>query len=212
MRPLPVETDVVVDLEIVTLAGHGEVVVAVGPDLGRTSGLLGDQGRHHGEEIALGLLAAEGAAHTPHLDGDGIGRHPQRPRPPWSGSRWGAAWRTAPGPRRPRRAGPWRSDFPDRSVPARRRPCGPAAGAVRPSGAAAASPRARVMGSVTISPPARASAKLSTARQRLVIDLRQPRRAPRLIARARRHGGRSAARHTPPSPRPGSARHGGGSG
>ena len=40
---LAVEADLVVDDEIVALAGDDHVVVAVGPDLGGAAGLLGDQ-------------------------------------------------------------------------------------------------------------------------------------------------------------------------
>src|SRR3546814_8599573 len=62
--PRVVKADVVVDEKLVTLAGDDEVVVAVGADLGGAASLLGDQGGNHGKEVALGLLAAEGAARS----------------------------------------------------------------------------------------------------------------------------------------------------
>src|SRR3546814_16101225 len=75
---LVVKADVVVDEKIVTLAGDDEVVVAVGADLGGAASLLGDQGGNHGKEVALGLLAAEGAAHSAHLGRHRIGRSEER--------------------------------------------------------------------------------------------------------------------------------------
>ncbi len=68
-----VEADAVIDLEVVALAGDDHVVVAVGAQLGGAAGLLGDQGRRGGEQVRLGFLAAEGSAHAPDFDGDGVG-------------------------------------------------------------------------------------------------------------------------------------------
>jgi hypothetical protein len=68
--PLVVEPDVVVDLEVMPLAGHDHVLVAIGPSLGGATGLHRDQRGGGGEQRGLGLLAAEPAAHPAHLDGD----------------------------------------------------------------------------------------------------------------------------------------------
>ena len=67
---LAVEADIVIGGEIVALAGHHHVVVAVGADLGRAAGLGGDQRAGGGISGGLGLLAAERAAHPADLDGD----------------------------------------------------------------------------------------------------------------------------------------------
>jgi hypothetical protein len=67
---LAVEADIVIGGEIVALAGHDHIVVAVGADLGRPAGLGGDQSAGGGISGGLGLLAAERAAHPAHLDGD----------------------------------------------------------------------------------------------------------------------------------------------
>ncbi len=67
---LAVEADVIVRGEIVALAGHDHVVVAVGAELGGAAGLRGDQRAGGGEGGGLGLLAAERAAHPADLDGD----------------------------------------------------------------------------------------------------------------------------------------------
>ena len=68
-----VEADDVIDLEVVALAGDDHVVVAVGAQLGGAAGLLRDEGRRGGEQVRLGFLAAEGSAHAPDFDGDGVG-------------------------------------------------------------------------------------------------------------------------------------------
>ena len=80
MRPVVVEADLVVGDEVVALAGDHHVVVAVGADLGRPAGLLGDQRGDAGEQVALGLLAAEAAAHAPALDRHGVVGHAQHDR------------------------------------------------------------------------------------------------------------------------------------
>jgi hypothetical protein len=67
---LAVEADIIVRREIVALAGHDHVVVAVGADLGRAAGLGDDQSAGGGVGGGLGLLAAEAAAHPPDLDRD----------------------------------------------------------------------------------------------------------------------------------------------
>ena len=77
---LVVEADLVIDDEVVPLAGDDHVVVAVGPELHRPLQLAGGERRDAGEEIGLGLLAAEPAAHAPHLDGDGMGGDAQHLR------------------------------------------------------------------------------------------------------------------------------------
>ena len=68
-----VEADDVIDFEVVALAGDDHVVVAVGAQLGGAAGLLRDEGRRGGEQVRLGFLAAEGSAHAPDFDGDGVG-------------------------------------------------------------------------------------------------------------------------------------------
>ena len=70
-----VEADLVVDHEIVPLAGRGHVVVAVGTDLDRAVELLGGDGRERGELVALRFLAAEAAAHAADLDRHRVARH-----------------------------------------------------------------------------------------------------------------------------------------
>jgi hypothetical protein len=75
--PLVVEPDIVVDTEIMALAGHQHVVVAVKPQLGRTAGGVGRQRRDDRDMRGLALLAAEGPAHPAHLDRHGIVGKPQ---------------------------------------------------------------------------------------------------------------------------------------
>ena len=75
-----VEADLVVDEEIVPLAGDRHVVVAVGAAFHGAAELLRRQRRDAGEGIALRLLAAEGAAHAPHLDRHGVRRHAEHMR------------------------------------------------------------------------------------------------------------------------------------
>ena len=70
-----VEADVVVDAEIVTLAGHDHVVVAVEPELGRTSGPACDEGGDGRHEGGLAFLAAEPSAHAADLDRNRMVRH-----------------------------------------------------------------------------------------------------------------------------------------
>ncbi len=65
---LAVEADIVGGGEIVALAGHRHVVVAVESHLGGAAGLRRDQGAGAGRGGGLRLLAAERAAHAPHLD------------------------------------------------------------------------------------------------------------------------------------------------
>ena len=66
--PLAIEADVVIDREIVALAGDRHVLVAIGAILGRAPRLGGDQRAGAGEQRRLALLPAERAAHPPHLD------------------------------------------------------------------------------------------------------------------------------------------------
>ena len=65
---LAVEADIVIGSEIVALAGHDHIVVAVGADFGGAAGLGGDQRAGGGISGGLSLLAAERAAHPPDLD------------------------------------------------------------------------------------------------------------------------------------------------
>ena len=75
--PLVVEAGAVVDAEIVPLAGKHEIVVAVIDRLRRHPGRPGRQRRDDGRKVALALLAAEGPAHAPCLDGDLVASHPK---------------------------------------------------------------------------------------------------------------------------------------
>ncbi len=75
---LVVEADLVVDDEIVPLAGGDHVVVTVGPDLDGAAMLLRGDRRKRCELVALRFLAAEAAAHAADLDGHGIRRHAKR--------------------------------------------------------------------------------------------------------------------------------------
>lgn len=69
--PLIVEADVVGGLEVMPLAGHDHVLVAIRTALGRAAGLHRDQGGGGGEQRGLRLLAAEAFAHAADLHGDG---------------------------------------------------------------------------------------------------------------------------------------------
>ena len=77
---VPVEADLVVDDEIMPLAGRDHVVVAVGPDLDGAAMLLRCDRGQCGELVALRLLAAEAAAHAADLDRDGIRGNAKRMR------------------------------------------------------------------------------------------------------------------------------------
>ena len=70
-----VEADLVVVEEVVALAGRDHVVVAVGAELHRPVPLLGGDRGDRGEEVRLGLLAAEAAAHAPDDDRHRVRRH-----------------------------------------------------------------------------------------------------------------------------------------
>ena len=72
---LVVEADLVVDVEVMTLAGRSHVVVPVGTDLDGATVFLGGQRRHGCKHVCLRFLAAEGAAHAAHVDCHGVGRH-----------------------------------------------------------------------------------------------------------------------------------------
>ena len=74
----PVHPGAVADAEVVALAGDHHVVVAVvaHPD-GAAEG-AGDDGAGDGERVALAFLAAEAAAHPPHLDPDRVHRQAGR--------------------------------------------------------------------------------------------------------------------------------------
>jgi hypothetical protein len=70
-HPVVIETDIERSLEVVPLAGHDHVLVAVGPRLDRAPGLHRRQGSGGREQRGLGLLAAEATAHAAHLDHHG---------------------------------------------------------------------------------------------------------------------------------------------
>ena len=65
--PSRIEADRPVDAEIVALAGHHHVVVAVEPELARPAGGVRRERGEHGPLRRLAFLAAEAAAHAPHL-------------------------------------------------------------------------------------------------------------------------------------------------
>ncbi len=67
------KADIVVNDEIMPLAGHGHVVITVQPHLGRTPGPVGHQGGKAGTGVGLRFLAAKATAHAPDLDRDQIG-------------------------------------------------------------------------------------------------------------------------------------------
>ena len=66
--------------EIMPLAGHDHVIVAVEPAFDRPASPPRDQCRDTGKEIALSFLAAKPAAHPPDLDRDRVAGHTQDPR------------------------------------------------------------------------------------------------------------------------------------
>ena len=70
-----VEADLVLVQEVVALAGGDHVVVAVGADLHGAVELLGGDGGDGGEQVRLGFLAAEAAAHAADDDGHGVRRN-----------------------------------------------------------------------------------------------------------------------------------------
>ena len=77
---LAVEADVVADQERMALAGRAHVVVARQPQLHRPPRLPGQHRGDAGDDGRLALLAAEGAAHAPHLDGDRVERQAEQMR------------------------------------------------------------------------------------------------------------------------------------
>ncbi len=68
MRPSAIETDIVVDQEIMALAGHDHVVVAVEAELAGPARLHGGERRNRRPLGGLRLLAAEAAAHAANFD------------------------------------------------------------------------------------------------------------------------------------------------
>ena len=78
--PVVVEADVVADQERMALAGRAHVVVARQPQLHRPPRLPGQHRGDAGDDGRLALLAAEGAAHAPHLDGHGVERQAEQMR------------------------------------------------------------------------------------------------------------------------------------
>ena len=77
---LVVEAHLVVDQEIMPLAGDRHVVIAIGPAFHGAAELLRRERGEAGEEIALGLLAAEGAPHATHLNRHGVGGNAEHMR------------------------------------------------------------------------------------------------------------------------------------
>ena len=75
-----VVADIVVDDEVVALAGDDHVVVAVGTELDRAPEFSRRETGDGGEQRRLGLLAAEAAAHPPAMDPDRMGRQAEDPR------------------------------------------------------------------------------------------------------------------------------------
>ncbi len=75
-----VEADLVVGAEVVALAGHHHVVVAVEPHLARPAGHARGERGDRGPLRGLRLLAAEAAAHAPHLDRHRGDRHVEHVR------------------------------------------------------------------------------------------------------------------------------------
>ena len=75
-----VEADVVADQERMALAGGAHVVVAWQSQLHRPPRLPGEHRGDTGDDGRLALLAAERAAHAPHLDGDRIERQAEQMR------------------------------------------------------------------------------------------------------------------------------------
>ncbi len=70
-----IEADVVLDIEGVTLAGHGHVFHARQAHLGRPAGEVRDHRAQACRARSLGFLAAETAAHAAHVDDDLVHRH-----------------------------------------------------------------------------------------------------------------------------------------
>ena len=78
--PLPVESGLVAEQEVVPLAGDDHVVVAREPQLRRPAGGAREHRGDGGDDGRLALLAAERAAHPPDLDGHRVGRQAKRVR------------------------------------------------------------------------------------------------------------------------------------
>jgi len=73
-------SDVIIDVEIMALAGGDHIVVAIRADLdGTVVALCGNCG-DRGKLVALGFLAAEAAAHAPREDRDRVGHGAERMR------------------------------------------------------------------------------------------------------------------------------------
>ena len=75
-----VEADGIVDPEVMPLAGHDHVVVAVETHLARTAGDVGAECSVGGPLCRLAFLAAEAAAHAPGFDGHGALRQVEHVR------------------------------------------------------------------------------------------------------------------------------------
>ncbi|MNT05290.1 hypothetical protein D3C72_1399050 [compost metagenome] len=70
-----IEAQLVIDAEIMALAGRRHVLVAIGANFNGSVQPLGGNGAEGGKLVALRFLAAEAAAHAAHLHRDGVGRH-----------------------------------------------------------------------------------------------------------------------------------------
>ena len=139
-----VEADIVVDAEIVPLAGQDHVVVAVEPQLHRPPGLLRQQRRDDGDQRGLRFLAAERRRPCAASRRSRHGRTVSARARPDAAPRSDAGWSCGPACRRPRRARPWRPGLRGRNAPGRRHRCGPAAGAARAPAPPSASPRCMI--------------------------------------------------------------------
>ena len=77
---LIIEAHFVIDEEIMPLAGDRHVVIAIGAAFHGAAELLGRERGEASEEVALRLLAAEGASHAANLHGHGVGRNAEHMR------------------------------------------------------------------------------------------------------------------------------------
>ena len=172
--------------------------------------LLGRQRRHRREQIALRFLAAEAAAHAPHID-----RHrrmlvnAQHMRHHHLHFASDAGSRSTPSRPRPRPGSPARSGLRDRNAPARRSAMLPLTRCCAPRQAPpSTSPRSSFSGSVTSLPPAACAAShIERRRQVAVFDLAPaapPAAPPRASPRSPRT---SAGPRNAPCPRRTPARH-----
>ena len=144
-----VEPDVVLVVAAMPLAGDHEVVVAVQADLDRAPAAVRGHRRDAGEDRRLRFLAAEAAAHPPHLAAHLVRHQVQARRDDVLHFGRDAASSTRGGgsrlPSAPRR----RSGLRGRTAPGRRRRIRPAIRRGARASAAAGSPRVRCIGGST---------------------------------------------------------------